>query len=264
MNLSKLLAASLTLLSLFAAGTSNTEARNPAKTQGLTLGQTYVFPGECGADPLTQASFQTSPGIPLNATVNEVSSLTAGYAGALVFTPVANLDLADLSTFTSPLPQGTFSHSVTLYPFTITGDPFIEQALAYSWVDNWGCTKYGISFVPTSFITGTTAFSNHALKFKSISTTLVTDTLLTDLYNAGALVNLIGCDPGKNATNFQLLGIGSGLINLGNTGTSVNAQFNGFAINNSGLAKAIDPIYNINCGPFLPSNTAAAAAARAH
>lgn len=267
MKLSKLLAASLALVAVVAGfGVPNAEAKNPAKfiNQGLTLGQPYVFPAECGTDSLTQASFQAGPGIPLTARVNEVTSLTGGYAGAVVFTPVANLDLTDLSTFTSPLPQGTFSHTATVYPFTFTGDAAIDQAVAYSWVNAWGCTKYGISFVPSSFVNGTTAFTNHAIKNKSISVSLITNTTLTDLYNGGYLVNLIGCDPGKNATNFQLLGIGSGLINLGADGTYVNGVFNNFALNNVNVAKAIDPIYNINCGPFLPTNTAAAAAARAH
>jgi hypothetical protein len=191
--------------------------------------------------------------------------LTGGYAGSLVFTPVANIDITNLATFTSPLPQGTFSQVITLIPAAYTSQtPGFEQAVAYSWVNNNGKTKYGISFVPESFITGSVAFTNHAIKGKSFTQSLVTNTTLTDLFNAGALINLIGNDPGKNATNFQLLGIGSALVNLDVDGTNVTGNFNAFQINNVDLAKALGANNVINCSPFLPNNQAAAAAARAH
>ena len=227
MKLSNLLAASLTLLSVLTVGIS-ADAKNPAKNfnNGITLGTTYVFPTACGTDPLTQANFITTTGFPLNAKVNETTTLTGGYAGSLVFTPVANIDITDLSTFTSPLPQGTFSQVISLIPGSYTSqNPGFEQAVAYSWVNGKEKTKFGISFVPASFITGSVAFTNHSIKGKSFQQSLITDTTLTDLFDAGALINLIGNNPGKNATNFQLLGIGSALVNLDVAGTNVNGTF---------------------------------------
>ena len=264
MKLSNLLATGLTLLSVLTVGMSAAEARNPAKDiTGITLGTTYVFPTECGVDPLTQANFVTTTGFPLSATVNETTTLTGGYAGSLIFTPVAGIDITNLATFTSPLPQGTLSQIISLIPATYTSqNPGFEQAIAYSWVNKNGVTKFGISFVPASFISGSVAFTNHSIKGKSFQQSLITDTVLTDYFDNGFLINLIGNDPGKNATNFQLLGIGSALVNLDVAGTNVNASFNGFQINGAGLAKAIGS--NIDCSPLLPNNAAAAAAARAH
>ncbi|MBI2810686.1 MAG: hypothetical protein HYX67_07655 [Candidatus Melainabacteria bacterium] len=264
MKLSKLLATSLALLSALAVGMTTAEARNPAKNpfNGITLGTTYVFPTACGNDPLTQANFTSTTGFPLTATVNEATTLTGGYAGSLIFTPVAGLDITNLSTFTSPLPQGTLSQVISLIPAAYTStNPGFEQAIAYSWLDSENTTRYGISFVPTSFVTGSTAFTNHAIKGKSFQTTLVTDTVLTDYYNNGFLINLIGNNPGVNSTNFQLLAIGSALVNLDVDGTNVTGNFNAFRINGGDLAKALGT--SINCSPLLPNNQAAASAARA-
>jgi hypothetical protein len=276
MKLSNLLAASLTVLSVLTVSMSAAEARNPAKggsngSSGCTttLNVVQVFPAECGTNSATQAAFIPTTGFPLSVNVAESTVLTAGYAGAVVFIPTTNLNLVDLSTFT-PIAsaQGvngtsTFSQSANFIPGTYTGDPNLEQAVAYSWLNNNNVQKFGISFVPASFINGSTAFTNHAIKGKSFELSLVSNIHLLDLFNAGDLVNLIGNDPGKNAHDFKLLGLGTALINLGSDGTTVSGTFNNFAINGTLLAKDTCPADNINCAFLIPIQPAAAAAARA-
>jgi hypothetical protein len=274
MKLSNLIAASLTVLSVLTVSLSAAEARNSGSGNSggsgctTTLGVVQVFPAECGTNAATQAAFIPTTGFPLSVTVAESTVLTSGYAGALIFIPTANLNLVDLSTFT-PIAsaQGvngtsTYSQTANFIPATFSGDPNLEQALAYSWLNNNNVRKFGISFVPASFINGSTAFSNHSLKNKSQSITLVSDVHLLDLFNAGALVNLIGNDPGKNASDFKLLGIGSALINLDGAGTTVTSTFNNFAINGTFLAKDTCPADNISCAILIPTNLQAAAAAR--
>ncbi|HEY9677409.1 MAG TPA: hypothetical protein V6C76_05345 [Drouetiella sp.] len=267
MKLSKLLAASLTLVSAVAVFASGAEARNPLKGTGTLGSVPTVFAAECGTDPNTFASFNgtgvtSQQNVPLTVSVNESTVLTSGYAGDLVFIPTSNLNIVDLSTFT-PMTQGTYQQTVSVRPSTYTGDPGLELAYAFSWVNKNGVTKYGISFVPASFVTISTPISNHALKGKSVDSFLTADTVLTDLQSAGALINVLpapnNAQPGNAATNFQLLGLGCALVNLGGAGTNVLATFNNFGLNGAAITQyAVDPSLNINCAPFFGGAAAAA------
>lgn len=272
------MATSLTLMSALTLVASQAEARNPAKGSGGSGSNTglaavpTVFAAECGTSSATLAQFgtpstsgsgaqvnpnypNTATGLPLYVAVNESTVLTSGYAGDLVFIPTANLSLTNLATF-SPIPQGNYQQTVSVRPSTYNGDPALELAVAFSWQNKNGNTFYGVSFVPASFVTSVTPVTNHALKLKSVDSFITVTTDLQTIYNSGGLVNVLPSpnnrQPNNNSTNFQLLGIGSALVNLGGSGTDASATFGSFAINSATLQEAYPSQFNINCAPLLP------------
>ncbi|HEY9733244.1 MAG TPA: hypothetical protein V6C89_15100 [Drouetiella sp.] len=285
MKLSKLLVASAVLMTAFTASTSNSEARNPAKGTGrgssgsssALAAVPTVFAAECGTSSATFAQFappsnttgakvnpnnpNTATGLPLSVAVNESTVLTSGYAGDLVFIPTTSLSLTNLATFT-PMTQGTYQESVSVRPKRYTGSPALEFALAFSWKDLNGNTQYGVSFVPSTFVTNVTPVTNHSLKLKSVDSFVTVNTNLQTIFtngglNSGGLINVLpapnNAQPDINSTNYQLLGIGSALVNTNTTaGTDVSAIFGSFKLNNSLLPEAYPSQFNINCAPLLP------------